>query len=106
MEEVMIGTDGEIKQMYRFLVFIRKEYVINSQAYIGNQLPENEDSIFQSDDKKEYWKGIKCDILVMDTIDYDEVNVLEKVKQCYNTADTKIFRIMKAGKYNYNNVTV
>lgn len=80
----------------RYLVFIKYEYVRDSQAFSGKAFPKGElDDLYSNVEAEDGWQDIEGDILVADMNCGTEDELFQRIRNMYPEAIEEIFRILK-----------
>lgn len=80
----------------RYLVFIKSEYVRDSQAFSGKDIPKGFlDGIHFTIEAEDGWRDIEGDVLVADMNCETEEELSKRIRNIYPEASIEIFRILK-----------
>lgn len=80
----------------RYLVFIKSEYVRDSQAFSGKAFPKGElDDLYSNVEAEDGWQDIEGDILVADMNCKTKKELFKRIRAIYPEASIEIFRILK-----------
>lgn len=75
---------------FRTLVFIKSQYVRDSQAYTGAEISENDD-IYADDEMDQNWGDIECPVLCADLELNPEAAINWVIHNMYPNASREIF---------------
>ena len=96
LEELIQEARKEQESSMRYLVFIKKEFVRDSQAFTGMPFTEKDpDDIYSSSAMEHGWADTEGDVLVMDTESETKEELYNRIGALYPEASKEIFRIIK-----------
>lgn len=80
----------------RFFVFIKQEFVRDSQAFIGMTFTEEDlDDVYSSSEMERGWADTEGDVLVADMECETKEELYKRIGTLYPEASKDIFRILK-----------
>lgn len=82
--------------MAKYFVFIKKEFVRDSQAFIGMTFTDDDlDDIYSSSEMDDGWLDTEGDILVVDLECASKEELYHRINTFYPDASMEIFRVLK-----------
>ena len=80
----------------RYLVFIKREYVRDSQAFTGKAFKKDDlGDLYSSGEAEDGWQDIEGDILVADINCETEEELFKRIGTIYPKASHHIFRVFQ-----------